>query len=456
LLSYLVSVVFGLLLGNFATTVYYRLPRKIELLGFDSSINVPPMCSVCGARLRFYEYLPLLSWISTWGRCNYCSAKIDHNYFVLEVLSALTSIFIYHYFNFTDEYTILIIAFVTLYLQIALYKEYDLLSKETAISFMVLGVIFNLINEKSIFLIVVNITIAISIIIKIVPELRLKEIVFSTLSAATWCELYIFTCYVIILLLFYLVSVRVLKKMNLKEKKRYLYYFATAALIVAVFANYILPRFFDNDLFYREKKMGEGFVYLSEIAPSIRQDVKYATNDNFTGEIVPGYEAAIIIATKEAAEALAAVEQELNQEELGLKVFDCYRPERAIKSFKEWALSDSDNSIVKAKFYPNVEKKELLNGYISDKSNHNRGSTVDLTIIDLKTGEELNMGTIFDFLDPKSNFDHQNITLEEKSNREKLRVVMEKHGFEGYSMEWWHFQLKKEPFVNERFDFPVK
>ena len=159
--------------------------------------------------------------------------------------------------------------------------------------------------------------------------------------------------------------------MNLKEKKRYLYYFATAALIVAVFANYILPRFFDNDLFYREKKMGEGFVYLSEIAPSIRQDVKYATNDNFTGEIVPGYEAAIIIATKEAAEALAAVEQELNQEELGLKVFDCYRPERAIKSFKEWALSGSDNSIVKAKFYPNVEKKELLNGYISDKSNHN-------------------------------------------------------------------------------------
>ena len=239
------------------------------------------------------------------------------------------------------------------------------------------------------------------------------------------------------------------------KKRSYLYYGGILALLLVIFFNHLMPK----DLSIFSNNLPSGFVYLSDVDPDIVQDVKYATDDNFTGKVVPGYQKATIILTREAAEALAKVQSTLKEHGFSLKVFDGYRPVTAVQSFKEWALSDEDNQKIKERFYPNVNKSDLLHGYISDKSTHSRGSTVDLTIIDLVTGKELDMGTEFDFLDPRSNTDFSDLSKEVKQNRDILRIAMEAHGFEGYRFEWWHFKLRNEPFSrypDDHFDFPVK
>ena len=204
----------------------------------------------------------------------------------------------------------------------------------------------------------------------------------------------------------------------------------------------------------------KGFVYITDISPSIKVDLKYATTDNFTTKVVPGYNSAsAAIATKEAAIALKNVQNELNTLGLGLKVFDSYRPHRAAQYFKKWCLNGEDDPVIKARFYPDIKKADLLNGYIAEHSGHSRGSTIDVTAVNLETGKELDMGTEFDFLGEESHTKSTLISDSAQANRQLLVDVMDKHGFDNYRKEWWHFELRDEPFKRkpeDHFDFVVE
>ena len=191
-----------------------------------------------------------------------------------------------------------------------------------------------------------------------------------------------------------------------------------------------------------------GFTYLATFAPQIRQDIRYATPNNFTGARVPGYEAPACILTLPAAKALARVERLLLEHYLTLRVFDCYRPERAVKAFVAWSERPSEIG-PKGRYFPNVPKSELIKrGYIAENSSHSRGSTVDLTI------DGLAMGTPFDFFDPLSRGDAP-VPTQARANRTFLAMVMERYGFKAYPAEWWHFTLAREPFPKRSFNFPV-
>lgn len=201
------------------------------------------------------------------------------------------------------------------------------------------------------------------------------------------------------------------------------------------------------------------FIYLKEIAPSIQQDIHYATSNNFIGRPLPGYESPVCILTEPTARALSKVQHELNQQGLGLKVFDGYRPQMTVNEFIRWS-NDSNDQKMKAEYYPNVNKADFFKlGYIAEKSGHTRGSTVDLTIIDLKTNKELDMGTSFDFMDELSHPFSQAVTKKQYNNRQLLNNLMSKHGFISLTQqdtEWWHFTLKDELFPDTYFNFPVK
>ncbi|MEM8845348.1 MAG: M15 family metallopeptidase [Pseudomonadota bacterium] len=200
----------------------------------------------------------------------------------------------------------------------------------------------------------------------------------------------------------------------------------------------------------------EGFVYLKEVIPNINIDMRYYGINNFLGVRVDGYEKPVCIISKPAAYALKNAQEELNLFNLALKVFDCYRPQRAVDHFARWA-EEHDDIKAKADYYPDLEKKDLIiQGYIAMKSSHSRGSTADLTIIDLDTLEELDMGTQFDFFSPKSWLSDLTISSKQRTNRMLLQQVMTKYGFKPFNQEWWHFTLKDEPYPNDYFDFPVK
>ncbi len=199
-----------------------------------------------------------------------------------------------------------------------------------------------------------------------------------------------------------------------------------------------------------------GFVYLHESIPGIEQEVRYAGSHNFTGKPVKGYHKEKIILSKPAAKALKKVQQELDEKGYTLKVFDAYRPQQAVNSFMVWAKKPED-TLAKAEFYPEIDKKDLFQlGYIASKSGHTRGSAIDLTIIDKKTGKELDMGSPYDFFGKISHHDTDQITEEQKHNREFLKNLMLKHGFNPYPEEWWHYSLKNEPYPDTYFDFPVE
>ena len=200
----------------------------------------------------------------------------------------------------------------------------------------------------------------------------------------------------------------------------------------------------------------EGFVDVKELIPSIRIDIRYATTNNFVGSRIDGYDRPKCLLTREAAEALRKVQEELVQKGLSLKIFDAYRPLRAIAHFARWAKDPSDQKM-KAENYPSTNKENLFrDGYISPKSAHSRGSTVDLTIVDLKTGQELDMGTSFDFFDPLSGAEDRRITKAQHDNRMTLKSVMERHGFQSLKREWWHFTLRNEPYPDRYFDFKIE
>lgn len=199
------------------------------------------------------------------------------------------------------------------------------------------------------------------------------------------------------------------------------------------------------------------FLYLDQVSPSIHTQLQYFTHQNFVGRPIQGYGVNRAIITKPAALALANIQKELNEFGLGLLIFDAYRPQRAVNDFMVWAenLRDTKN---KSEYYPNVDKRNLFKeGYIAEKSGHSRGSTVDLTIVDLsRGGKPLDMGSRFDFFGPQSWPDYPNITAQQKANRLLLRTLMMKHGFMPYDKEWWHFTLKDELFPDTYFDFLVQ
>jgi D-alanyl-D-alanine dipeptidase len=196
------------------------------------------------------------------------------------------------------------------------------------------------------------------------------------------------------------------------------------------------------------------FVDAATVIPGLVVDMRYFGTRNFVGARVDGYEAPVCVLTRQAATALAAVQRDLGPRGLGLKVFDCYRPARSVRHFVRWAR-DSENS-TKAEFYPHVAKGRLFReGYISSRSGHSRGSTVDLTLVRLRDNQELEMGTPFDFLSPQSG-QRGNVSAEARANRKILADAMRARGFIPYDKEWWHFTLRNEPFPNSYFDFPVR
>lgn len=200
----------------------------------------------------------------------------------------------------------------------------------------------------------------------------------------------------------------------------------------------------------------EGFVHAAELVPDLVEEIRYHGSDNFVGEPIDGYAAPVCILSEPAAEALAEVHNALAPFGLGLKVFDCYRPARAVAHFVRWAEDLSDTRM-KDDYYPEVDKSELFDrGYIAERSGHSRGSTVDLTLIDAASGEELDMGTGFDLFSPLSWPDALAIPADARANRVLLRQSMIAAGFAPYDQEWWHFTLADEPFPDTYFDFPVR
>ena len=199
----------------------------------------------------------------------------------------------------------------------------------------------------------------------------------------------------------------------------------------------------------------EGFVYITDVAPDVILETRYYGTYNFLGTRVDGYNAPTAILSRPAAEALKKVCDDLRGQGYTLKVFDAYRPKSAVAHFVRWAKDVKDTKM-KTDFYPDVDKAKLFElGYIAEKSGHSRGGTVDLTIVDMRTGKEVDMGSPFDFFGKVSHHGTSLISPEQTANRQILKKAMTAGGFKAYDAEWWHYTLKNEPYPDTYFDFPV-
>lgn len=198
-----------------------------------------------------------------------------------------------------------------------------------------------------------------------------------------------------------------------------------------------------------------GFVLLADQVPGIIQEIRYYSTYNFIGDRIDGYEEPCALLTKEAARALKGVAGEMNVQGYRLKVFDAYRPAAAVKHFVLWGIDDLDLKM-KPFFYPELEKQELfIKGYVASQSSHSRGSTIDLTLLDMSTGKEVDMGSPFDMFSEISHPDNREVTEEQYENRMMLQSVMVRNGFCPIDCEWWHFTLEDEPYPDTYFEFPV-
>ena len=227
-------------------------------------------------------------------------------------------------------------------------------------------------------------------------------------------------------------------------------------------------------------KMSDNFIDVQKVIPDVVMDIRYYGKHNFLGERVDGYLAPKCFLTTDAAYALARVQKDLAPYSLTLKIYDCYRPQRAVDHFMRWA-KEIENTKTMREFYPTIDKRNLFkDGYIDSKSGHSRGSTVDLTIVPLPApgqadyipgqilsecylpaeqrfrDNSIDMGTGFDCFHEQSNTPNANIGRQQKINRLLLKSLMEKHGFKNYDMEWWHYTLKKEPYPDTYFDFVIE
>lgn len=227
------------------------------------------------------------------------------------------------------------------------------------------------------------------------------------------------------------------------------------------------------------RDLPDGFLRLSDIDDSIQLDMRYFGSNNFLGRPVVGYEAPECILSTPAALALAEVQTMVTQLGLSLKIYDCYRPQRAVNDFMQWGADQSDQRM-RLSYYPEVPKADLFDlGYIAERSGHSRGSTVDLTLVPLGTvvpeadplaqqydcrapaaerypDNSIDMGTGYDCFDPRSHTDNIVVGAEVLQNRHLLREIMEAAGFTNYEQEWWHYTLNDEPFPDQYFDFPVR
>lgn len=209
----------------------------------------------------------------------------------------------------------------------------------------------------------------------------------------------------------------------------------------------------------------ESFVVLTDVIPDVILEIRYHSTYNFIGDRIPGYEEPIALLTRQAADSLKAVSDDLSKQGYRLKIFDAYRPQCAVDYFMKWA-ADTNDTRMKEYFYPEVEKSILIpQGYVASQSSHTRGSTVDLTLFDMKLQKEVDMGCTFDYFGLASHPDVQPgqtvgtytpLDKKQYENRMILRNAMIAHGFEPYDCEWWHFTLKNEPFPDTYFTFPVK
>lgn len=197
------------------------------------------------------------------------------------------------------------------------------------------------------------------------------------------------------------------------------------------------------------------FFYVDELVSGIRWDAKYATWDNFTGKPVDGYEANRIVGAKALCAGLTDAREEAASRGFGLLLWDGYRPQRAVDCFLRWS-EQPDDGRKKLRHYPNIDRTEMVHrGYVAARSGHSRGSSVDLTLFDLSTGELTPMGGDHDLMDPVSHHGAKGITRLEATNRRCLRSIMEICGFRAYESEWWHYTLQAEPYPDTYFDFPI-
>jgi len=228
-----------------------------------------------------------------------------------------------------------------------------------------------------------------------------------------------------------------------------------------------------------EPKAPSDFVALKSVDPTILEEIRYFTPHNFVGERIDGYQQPLCILTRPAAEALHKAQTKLLRQGYTLKVYDCYRPQRAVDHFVRWA-KDLDDHKMKAEFYPQVDKTRLFaDGYIAEKSGHSRGSTMDLTIARLPArptrpyvpgrplvpcyapqserfpDNSVDMGTGFDCFDTLAHTDDPRIAGEQRANRQLLKGTLEGLGFVNLAEEWWHYTYKPEPYPSTYFDFPV-
>lgn len=227
-----------------------------------------------------------------------------------------------------------------------------------------------------------------------------------------------------------------------------------------------------------DTKLPRGFVYLRDIDPSIIQDMRYAGHDNFMGGPVPGYKAPECILLRSAAKALSRVQEDLKSRGLSLKVYDCYRPKRAVHAFVR-SVADRKADATLKRFYPNIRRSQLLRlGYVASPSMHSKGATVDLTLVGLPEKQaapfdparkygactampedrapdnSVDMGTGYDCFDPKSHTRSRAISSEQRERRQTLRKAMATQGFTNYSKEWWHYTYGRAA-GGPRYDFPV-
>ncbi|MEO8671906.1 MAG: M15 family metallopeptidase [Tahibacter sp.] len=202
-----------------------------------------------------------------------------------------------------------------------------------------------------------------------------------------------------------------------------------------------------------------GLVDITTLAPEIALDLRYASSNNFVGQRIDGYHAARCFLLQPAAEALQRVEKRLSRDGFRLRLFDCYRPARAVRHFVEWA-GDLNDQVGKLHYYPNLEKSALLGDYIAPVSGHSRGATVDLTLMDCRGKSAhcvpLDMGTDFDFFDPRAHTDAPDIRGIPHENRHRLLDAMALEGFRNYALEWWHYSLDMEPAPETLFDVPIQ
>lgn len=198
------------------------------------------------------------------------------------------------------------------------------------------------------------------------------------------------------------------------------------------------------------------FCKVTDSIPNLIVELRYCSTNNFVGRRIDGYEAPVVLSTKEAASALRAAANELRTKGYRLKIFDAYRPQRAVNDFLRWAEDPAD-TLMKATYYPDITKESIFRrGFVARKSSHSRGSTFDLTIVHASTGKEVDMGGTFDYFGNISHTDYDGVSEQQHLNRILLRNVMVRHGFKPVRGEWWHFTLTNEPYPETYFTFPVK